>query len=130
MKPQKSYSLNEDLNLENENFSVKKGTLLTVADTYNLNDENIPTMVGVKFQNINGNYLFEEGTFSNLLENNQLTAIPDAIFHIGDCVNSSSHGQGTVKTSYYDNNLLHCWIYGVQFSNTSYAVSEDTLSPC
>src|SRR6478736_3497845 len=100
MEPQKTYSLNEDLNLENENFSVKKGTLLTVSDTYNLNDNNIPTMVGVKFQNINGNYLFEEGNFSNLIENNQLTAIPDAVFRIGDCVNSSSHGQGTIKTSY------------------------------
>lgn len=129
MKLNKSYSLNEDLNLENENFSVKKGTLLTVFEMYNINDNEIPTFVGVKFQNINGNYLFEEEAFTNLLQNNKMAVIPEAKFHIGDSVNSDTHGQGIVKTSHYDNNLLHCWIYGVKFTNSAYSVSEDTLNP-
>lgn len=128
MKANETYVLNNNLDLKDENFLVKKGTLFSVTHIYNKNDNTSPTMAGLKFDNINGIYNIDEDTFQTLEQDNTIVSL-NSIYEVGDCVINQSHGQGTVQSKWYDKNL-GSWLYGVSFSANSFAVAEDTLMAC
>jgi hypothetical protein len=43
------YKLSKNLDLQNENFLVKKGTIVTVSKLFDETDNNKPTVVSLKF---------------------------------------------------------------------------------
>jgi hypothetical protein len=129
MKTNKSYTLNENLELKNENFIVKKGTGVTVTNLYNKTDMTIPTVLGVKFDNINGNYHFNETEFKTLLDNNALTPQPNHKYNNGDRVKLSNGVCGTVESATYY--TLGGWLYEVNGDDgNNYKDFEKNISKC
>lgn len=128
MKTNQSFLLENDLDLENENFIVKKGTLVHVVNLYDKTDKKAPTVIGIKFGNINGTYHLEEDLVKNLVKSGSMTAVNRRL-NIGDCVLTSDRGEGKVKSHFLDPILLN-WIYGVDIEGRTHVYEEDDLENC
>lgn len=129
MKTNEIYILKKNMQLENENFIVKKGTHLKVVGLHDLSDDLIPTKIVVKFDKINGHYLFNEIDFKNQLQNNSLFPINAPKYQINDCVIHQNHGNGKVSMSNYDK-ILKTYLYTVKFKTGSLVVLENDLKSC
>lgn len=127
MKTNQSFLLEKDLDLENENFIVKKGTLVHIVTLYDKNDKKAPTVVGIKFGNINGTYHLEENLVKDLVKSGSMTAVSRQ-FDIGDCV-ITPDGKGTVKSHFLD--PLLSWLYGVNLDKGgAFIYKEGELNNC
>lgn len=127
MKANQSFLLENDLDLENENFIVKKGTLLHVINLYDKADKKAPTIVGIKFGDINGTYHLEEDLLKNLVKYGNMVAVSRQ-FNIGDCV-MTPDGNGTVKSHFLD--PLLSWLYGVNLNKGgAFIYKENELNSC
>lgn len=129
METNEIYLLKKNMQLENENFIVKKGTYLKVVGLHDASDDLIPTKVLVQFDKINGHYLINEVDFKNQLENNSLYPIAAPKYQINDCVTHQNHGNGTVTLSNYDK-ILKTYLYTVKFKTGSLVVLENDLRNC
>lgn len=129
METNEIYLLKKNMQLENENFIVKKGTYLKVVGLHDVSDDLIPTKVVVQFDKINGHYLINEVDFKNQLENNSLYPITAPKYLINDCVTHQNHGNGTVTLSNYDK-ILKTYLYTVKFKTGSLVVLENDLRNC
>lgn len=124
------YKLNKKLELKNENFLVKKGTIATIFEKFNEIDNDKPTVVSLKFENIIGEYQFDEKELEELLEKNVFKSVVTK-FKVNDSVKTADFGNecgiivkitlesGTDKFSYV-----------VVFSGIRYTISESRLSKC
>jgi hypothetical protein len=127
MKTNQSFLLEKDLDLENENFIVKKGTILHIVNLYDKSDKKSPTVVGVKFGNINGTYHLDESLLKNLMKSGNMSAVARR-FNIGDCV-VTPDGEGTVKSHFLD--PLLSWMYGVNLKKGgAFIYRENELANC
>ncbi|MCY1223455.1 hypothetical protein D3C87_364780 [compost metagenome] len=127
MKTNQSYLLEKDLDLENENFIVKKGTLVHIVNLYDKNDKKAPTVVGIKFGNINGTYHLGEDLVKNLVKSGSMTAVARR-FNVGDCV-LTPDGEGKVKSHFLD--PLLSWLYGVNLNEgDAFIYKESELDNC
>lgn len=127
MKTNQSYLLEKDLDLENENFIVKKGTLVHIVNLYDKNDKKAPTVVGIKFGNINGTYHLGEELVKNLVKSGSMTAVARR-FNVGDCV-LTPDGEGKVKSHFLD--PLLSWLYGVNLNEgDAFIYKESELDNC
>ena len=129
MRTNQAYTVNKNLELKNENFIIKKGTAITVTNLYNKADATIPTVLGVKFENINGNYHFNEMEFKTLLDNNALTPQPNRMYNNGERVKLSNGVCGTIESAIYY--TLGGWLYEVNGDdNNNYKDFEKNISQC
>lgn len=125
------YKLEENLELPEENFIIKKGSLVNVTNRFNVNDDQSPTILGISFAKINGTYTFNESDFNNLIFKNSIKALLPK-FAKGDCVKSSENGQGVVK-DFKPENIFgdYVYMYTVNFnSGKTYDVAEEFLERC
>lgn len=130
MKTNDIYITGKNVDLENENFLIKKGTLLEVTNLFNETDPSIPTKVEFKIDKINGSYTLKEVEFKNLINSNAFKQIGTSKFKIGDCViQISSNKQGTVISKQYYNSISS-WLYGVNFDGEKIGVMENELRSC
>lgn len=130
MKTNNLYKLNKNLDLKNENFLVKKGTLVTVSTKYNETDETIPTVVSLKFGNIIGEYQFEEVELNKHLENKVFKLLAPPLFKIGDSVKVPDFGSLCGIINEIKQDALKGHRYVVVFSGKRYTILESRLSSC
>lgn len=129
MKANQKYILNKNLDLNNENFLVKKGTLLEITKLFDESDTSIETKVGLKFDKINGDYLMDENIFKNHLVNDSLKLIKNSLFNIGDCVVHITYGICKVDDIWYDF-YMKFYLYTIINSQDKYTVIEKEIKPC
>jgi hypothetical protein len=129
MKANEKYFLNKNLDLKSENFLVKKGTLLEIVKLFDENDHDIETKIGVKFDNINGNYLIESSDFTNHLAANVIEKIPNPKFPENSCVTYADKGRGVVSRLRYDS-FLEFYMYEVTIAGKKYVTVESDLIAC
>lgn len=130
MERNRIYKLNKNLGLKNENFLIKKGTTVTVLEKFNEIDNDKPTLVSLKFENIIGEYQFDEKELEKKFKNNYFELL-NTKFKINDKVKVPEFGNecgiivkitleaGTDKFSYV-----------VVFSGERYTIIESRLSNC
>jgi len=124
------YLLKDNLDIPEQNFIVKKGTLAEINYVFDANDETVPTRLGLNFDNINGIYTLEKTHFDNLVDLNSITKMQSK-FNEGDCVTHTDLGTGTIKSVDYKNFFLKDrYYYWVVFEKGDYYTEEGFLSPC
>lgn len=124
------FQLKKDLNLIDENFTIKKGTLVNISNVFDEKDSDLPTIISLKFENISGNYNVKKIEFDKYLKENSLVEIKKSRFQIGNCVMIDGNKRGVVKSFFYDK-MLKEYIYGVLLSNNkSIGVLEESLDSC
>ncbi len=132
MKISNKYILNENLDLKGENFIIKKGTIMTLLNKFDQNDDDKPTSFGLKFENINGVYHANENYLNQLVTNNLITFQEQPRFSIGSCVKRVTNQgiSGIVMSSTPDKDLINTWLYGVRFPNEDVILKENQLREC
>ena len=123
------YKLNKNLDLKNENFLVKKGTLVTVSKKFNETDKNIPTVISLKFKNIIGEYQFDQKEIDEQLKSNVLKLV-DTRFIVGDSVKVVDFGDECGEVVEIKPDTLSGHRYIVIFSGKRYTCLERNLSNC
>lgn len=122
------YITKKNLVVPDENFTVKKGTLITLNNVFDETDKDRPTLVGVRFENIPGNYVFSENNFNDLISKGTIAVAAQNRFKVGDCVTVDNHGRGKVKSVFLDRKHI---LYGVRLdSGKSIGCLESELSAC
>ncbi|WP_284653281.1 hypothetical protein [Flavobacterium terrisoli] len=129
MKINQVYITTKNLDLENENFLVKKGTALQVTNIFDATDTSVPTKVEFKIDKINGNYTLDENKFKNYINDNVLFGAALSNFNVGDCVIHVVYGQGLVISKQYYNSI-DSWLYGVDFNGQKIGCTEEELTGC
>lgn len=129
MKTNNIYKLTKNLDLKNENFLVKKGTVVTVLEKFNEIDKNKPTVISLKFENIIGEYQFDESEIETHIKNNVFKTLITK-FKVNDKVKTSDFGDecGTIVEIKPD--ILAGYRYIVVFSGKKYIYFESQLSNC
>ncbi|WP_116789750.1 hypothetical protein [Flavobacterium psychrotrophum] len=126
----KIYQLKENLDIPGQNFIVKKGTLAEVNYVFDIKDNDIPTQLGLNFENINGTYTIEESFFNDLIFSENITFL-ESKFNEGDCVKNDNLGTGTViSVEYKDYSLKGRYYYWVKFTDGDYYTAENFLDFC
>jgi hypothetical protein len=120
------YSLSENLDLRDENFIVKKGTLVSVVGESNSYKQS-PSVLKLNFDNIDGNYHMAHSEFEDLVLANKLTKLT-AKFDVGDCVSHKKYGKGIVESRRPD--PFFGYSYNVKFDSGLLGILEQNLSEC
>jgi hypothetical protein len=123
------YKLSKNLDLQNENFLVKKGTIVTVSKLFDETDNNKPTVVSLKFENIIGEYQFDENDIKSQLENNILKLLVTK-FNVGDSVKTPDFGEECGIILEIKADALAGQRYIVVFSEQKFICLENQLSKC
>lgn len=126
------YLLNENLELPNQSFIVKKGTKVRVNSIYNERDDAEPTIISMSFDNINGNYTINYDDFEDLLQSQQLSKIV-VRYNVGDCVKvnlDEGYVQGTIKAFVGYNTFVKDYEYEVEVATKVYTDFEKNLRSC
>ncbi|MGX7668920.1 hypothetical protein [Flavobacterium pedocola] len=129
MKANQKYVLNENLDLEDEIFLVKKGSLLEITKLYDATDNSIPTNVGIRFDNMHGHYVMNEMQFEKLEKKKIIQAIQPAKYQVGDCVTHTTFGQGSVDSVWYDS-FMKFYLYRVTFTHGPMVTTEKEIQHC
>lgn len=123
------YKLSKNLDLKNENFLVKKGTIVTISKLFNETDNNTPTVVSLKFENIIGEYQFDENDIKTQLENNVFKLLVTK-FNVGDSVKTQDFGEQCGEIIEIKPDVLNGHRYIVVFSGDRYIYFESQLFKC
>jgi len=123
------YKLSKNLDLKNENFLVKKGTIVTISKLFNETDNNTPTVVSLKFENIIGEYQFDENDIKTQLENNVFKLLVTK-FKVGDRVKTKDFAEECGKIVEIKPDVLSGHRYIVVFSQERYIYIETQLFKC
>lgn len=123
------YQLNKNLDLQDENFIVKKGTHFEVLEVVVSKEEKESNKLIIKFNAINGTYILNEKDFETLLSKTELQLQVTSKFKINDCVTHTTYGDGIVAKVEYDF-LIKSYIYKVKFKPKDKAVVESEIEKC
>jgi hypothetical protein len=123
------YKLNKNLDLKNENFLVKKGTLVSISEKFNEIDNGKPTVVSLKFENIIGEYQFDEKELEELLEKNVFKSVVTK-FKVNDSVKTVDFGNNCGVIVEIKPDAIMGYRYIVVFSGKRYIYFEKQLSKC
>lgn len=124
------YKLNKNLDLKNENFLVKKGTIVTILEKFNEIDNDKPTVVSLKFENIIGKYQFDEKELKAFYDKNFFKIYSVPLYSKNDCVKDITGKKGIVDVEPEFDIATKEWEYKVNYNGVIKPRLERQLSRC